>query len=357
MPCVAVLYYQRPAPMRNTAPLRSSLLNATQRFVCYLRSTLRVSPQRHSTPRTATICFLSTPLVAAMCIDARRNSTQRFVFYFFIAAARRTAPNRYAALCHSTHHHAPQVHSTICLLLRNASPLGYPPRTAPRLGSTRLNATQSNDLFIISATQLCESHRISPSRIASIRPAPLRSATRRFVCYFINATQRSAPRRPSTQLDDLFVTFLSPRFAAQRNATPLYSTICFLLYRRFASPLLASTRNSTQRFVCYFIISSQLNATQLIPTQRNATLLYSTICLFTSLLNSTMRGDTQRNSSLLNDLFILDAAQRSTSPRTATRLGSTPLNSTQLKPTNPIGEHNVPKITTNYKNLRYVSEM
>lgn len=127
-------------------------------------------------------------------------------------------------------------------------------------------------------------------------------ASQRNNLFFINAPNRYAALGPSTLLSDLFVINASLRDETQRYSTP---------------------RNAFQLndlFVTTQCLSSRLPAAHRASTRLNAAQRF--VCLFTSLLNSTMRGETQRYSTQRNQ---------------------------------PIGELNVPKITTNYKNMRFVS--
>tara|TARA_R110002020_G_scaffold57658_2_gene158622 strand:+ start:692 stop:1468 length:777 start_codon:yes stop_codon:yes gene_type:complete len=208
--------------MRSTAPLRSSLLNATQRFVYFITPLLGV-PLRPSTLLNSAIFLLSTHRFSSPRPSTPLNDL------FFISATQ---------LCES---------HLITVL-----------RPAPQL----------NDLFFISATQLCESHLITV-----LRPAP--------------------------QLNDLFVT------------TPLFAAMC-----------IAARRNDTQ-------LNDLFVTTRRIDTRLSAPQLYSAICLSSTPLCATKRSDTLRRAMLFNSTICL--SQRSASPlgyppRTAPRLGSTPLN-------------------------------
>jgi len=129
MPCVAVLYYQRPAPMRSTAPLRSSLLNATQRFVYFITPLLGV-PLRPSTLLNSAIFLLSTHR-----FSSPRPSTPLNDLFFI------NAPNRYAALGPST-------------LLSDLFVINASLRDETQRYSTPRNAFQLNDLFVILAPPL-----------------------------------------------------------------------------------------------------------------------------------------------------------------------------------------------------------
>jgi hypothetical protein len=132
----------------------------------------------------------------------------------------RSSPPLCASCCRAPQSVAPQLGSTICLLLRRA-PLCY-------------SARRTASLLIAPQRFVC----YNATRLASTRRGSLPlSSTQRFVCY--NATQRtaarrtapsgSAPLRASTQLDDLFVTSL-------RNAL-----------QQYASLLIVPRHNSVQR--------------------------------------------------------------------------------------------------------------
>ena len=170
--------------------------------------------------------------------------------------------------------------------------------------------------------------RCSACRCAPRLRASRLYSTQRFVCYFFtaslrNLTQRYASMRNSTQR---FVCYTAaPLCASLRAATHLNAPICLL--QRAESLRGSPPLHSTQRFVCYFFIA----ATYLNSLRLNAPLLNATR-LCASPLTSTQR-------------FV------------CYRRNSTCLHSTQLKPTNPIGEQNVPKIATNNKTLRNVSQV
>ena len=186
-------------------------------------------------------------------------------------------------------------------------------RPAPQLRST---------ICLLSA-QLSYANRTLTKRNA----APLNSA-QRFVCYQRLASLRTAPPLCST-------ICLSQRAESIRGSRPLNSAQRFVCYLRFSAQgtsaiLYAAQCFSTQQFVCYYamrLLSATRRAPRLDSAQR-----CSTICLFSTPLYSTIRGETQLNST-----------RRGYPPRTTTQRN-------QLT-----GELNVPKITTNYKNMRYVS--
>ena len=197
--------------------------NSTICLFTPLLNDLFVTPPRCATPlgdtpHDATICLLSTRR-----IDTRLSAPQLSAMICLLSTllgARKLSDTLRRAML---------LNSTICLSQRSASPLGYPPRTAPRLGSTL-----RNDLFVHLATL----------RIASLRTAPRRCALRlnspqRFVCYRRFATLRFASLRTAPQLDatlhtasllnDLFVLDASPlcstrQCAAKRSTTQLNVT-------------------------------------------------------------------------------------------------------------------------------------
>ena len=216
--------------------------------------------------------------------NAYHNAMRCGTLFYYTAARRAAAPldsTQLSDLFVTTQpsaalRNASRLCSTICFFI-----------LAPLLSAAQHFSSLLNDLFVISATQLCESHLNTVLRPAnqlndlfvinaSLLFEPRHHSAQRFVYH--NAPNRYAALGPSTQRNDLFVT-----------------TQC--LSSRLPAAHRASTRlNAAQRFVC---------------SRRLASLLYS-----------TMRGETQHHSTQRNQ---------------------------------PIGELNVPKITTNYKNMRYVS--
>jgi len=151
MPCVAVLYYQRPAPMRSTAPLRSSLLNATQRFVYLLR---RLSSQRCASLRDASLLNSAIFLLSTHRFSSPRPSTPLNDLFFI------NAPNRYAALGPST-------------LLSDLFVINASLRDETQRYSTPRNAFQLNDLFIILASLLYSTMRGETQRYSTQRNQPI----------------------------------------------------------------------------------------------------------------------------------------------------------------------------------------
>ena len=142
-------------------------------------------------------------------------------------------------------------------------------------------------------------------------------------------------------------TLLSPLLGVTlRPSTPLYATQRFVYYQRRAPQRSFAKRHSTQRFVYYFatLLSSSLRITPRLCAPR----LYSTICLLSTPLYALLRN----SSPLYSTICLL---RRSDTPRGSAQRNTTPLNATQLNLNQPIGEHNVPTIATNYKNMRYVS--
>ena len=248
------------ASLLNSAPcyaprLSSSPRFATQGFVMYnaaLRpSAPRYSPRLSSTPRFSTQRFVmynatnaATWLRSPPRIALRRNSTQRFVCQFI------AAPPRVSA-----HRSTPLRYSTICLLQRLSTRLGFSLRTTAPRRSPQCNATICLSIYRLNA----------PHGPASRRSSPLFNAT---------------------LLNDLFISFrastrsdLARRVAAPRNATQRF-VYYFATSRYFSQPN-AAWRFSTQRFVCQFIITTRRSAllrhaprrvsTRRISTQRTET--------------------------------------------------------------------------------------
>jgi hypothetical protein len=148
-------------PLRPSTPRLSTLLSASQRFVCYFLSPLRSAALRPS---------------------PRLYSTQRFVYYrrsTHLCVSRRTSPQRYSTICllqrAESIRGSPPLNSTICLLLRRS-----PPRCATPLDSTICFFTPLRNSAL-----LCASHR---------------GSTQRFVYYRRLSTHCSATPLYSTQL-------------------------------------------------------------------------------------------------------------------------------------------------------------
>ena len=224
MRCGTLLSAPRPDAQHRATPLFASQRNSTICLFYYTAARRAAAPldsaQRHSTIfLSSTHCYAAhryaTRLNAAICLlSLRRSSAQRSASHLYsticLSSAQLSYANRTSTLCISSqrffyHQRAESIrgsrplnsaqrnamlfNSTICLLSsrlfelhffeprldaahrhstqrfvcyqRSASPLGYPPRTAPRLGSTL-----RNDLFVIYAsqrisTQQCASHLYS----------------------------------------------------------------------------------------------------------------------------------------------------------------------------------------------------
>ena len=230
---------------------------------------------------------------------------------------------------------------------------------APLLSAAQCFSSQLNDLFVISATQLCESHlnavlRPAPPLNSTLLVAVMCIAARRnntqlhsTIC--LSSTRRidtrlsapqlystlclsSPPRHSARQcatplssspLNDLFVIYASRRKEPQRYSTPrnasqlnnlFVTTQC--LSSRLPAAHRASTRlNSAQRFVCYLRDSSIC-----ISSNCATPPLYSTICLFSTPRLSALLDNARRNAAPLNSTICLLSA----------RLCATPLASTQL---------------------------
>lgn len=236
----------------------------------------------------------------------------------------------------------------------------------PLLGLPLRPSTLLNDLFVISATQLCESHlyavqRYSTQLYSSPRMAPQLNST---IC--LSSTRRIDTRLSAPQLSATICLLSSPLFelhlfeprldaahcaSTRRHATHLHSTQRFVCYQRSASPLgypprTAPRLRSTPLNDLFVYIASQLD-----NARRNATQLHSTICLFlrfsphrsASRLIAPRRCAPQHHSTIC----LLSSHRHSTRQYAAKRY------STQRN--QPIGELNVPKITSNHKNMRHVS--
>jgi len=246
----------RPSAPRYSPRLSSTPRFSTQRFVMYnalapLASAYRAAPQFN-----ATICYVqryerrnlahstSTTRNATSRIATRLNPTQRFVCQFI------AAPPRVSA-----HRSTPLRYSTICLLQRLSTRLGFSLRTTAPRRSPQCNATICLSIYRLNA----------PHGPASRRSSPLFNAT---------------------LLNDLFISFrastrsdLARRVAAPRNATQRF-VYYFATSRYFSQPN-AAWRFSTQRFVCQFIITTRRSAllrhaprrvsTRRISTQRTET--------------------------------------------------------------------------------------
>lgn len=178
---ICLLSTHRFSSPRPSTPLNDLfVISATQLCESHLNETQRSTPQLRST-----ICLLSTLLNSALLFASNGSST--LLNDLFITTrridTRLSAPQLYSTICllstllgatnlSDTLRRAMLLNSTICLLLRNASPLGYPPRTAPRLGSTLLN-----DLFILYSTLLDNSRRNSTQLHSTRLPAAHHNST------------------------------------------------------------------------------------------------------------------------------------------------------------------------------------
>ncbi len=144
------------------------------------------------------------------------------------------------------------------------------------------STAQLNDLFI------------TPRRNVAYSIAALFGSTQRFVCQFIiaprhgsrqrTAAQLALPRRAATQRNDLFVTFrASPRSdLARRVAAPRNATICLLQrfsLHRPATHHTAPRRSTTQRNDLFVNLLSRLGSTRRNSSCLIAPQFNSTICL------------------------------------------------------------------------------
>ena len=189
-------------------------------------------------------------------------------------------------------------------------------RCGALLSANRSDAQHRATLLIATQRFVCF---ITPLLGVPLRPSTLLYATQRFV-YFILAPLLSAAQCFSSQLNDLFVISAtqlceSHLITPHRSASQLHATICLL-----STPLFSSNRATT-------LLNDLFVTTRRIDTRLSAPQLYSTICLSSPPRHSARQCATPLSSSPLNDLFVIYASrrkepQRYSTPRNASQLNN-----------------------------------